>query len=141
MTPGSRLWRTGVVVFSIASAGWHSVVMGAHHMGPAKEIRITATEFKFTPRKLTLQPGMYRFVLVNRGTIFHNLKIQDPKVERAGRSYANEDQHEHIAKTEAAPGKTGTATVMLKPGVYRFMCHVRGHQKAGMYGKLVVVKS
>jgi uncharacterized cupredoxin-like copper-binding protein len=139
MTPGSRLWRTGVVVFSIASAAWHSVVM-PHHMGPAKEIRITATEFRFTPRRLTLKPGMYRFVLVNRGRIFHNFKIQDPTAERARRSNAK-DAHEHIAKTEAAPGKTGTATVMLKLGVYRFMCHVRGHQKAGMYGKLVVVKS
>jgi uncharacterized cupredoxin-like copper-binding protein len=141
MTPRSRLWRASVLVFAIGSAGWHSAVMGAHHMGPAKEIRIAATEFKFTPRKLTLQPGMYRFVLVNRGKVFHNFKIQDLKAERAGRSDANDDEHKHIAKTEAEPGKTGTATVMLKPGVYRFMCHVRGHRKAGMYGKLVVVQS
>jgi uncharacterized cupredoxin-like copper-binding protein len=135
MTLRSRLWLSSVLVYAVVSAGWHSPAMGAHHMGPAKEIRITATEFKFTPRKLTLQPGMYRVVLVNRGEIFHNLEIEGPRAERAAR------KHEHIAKTEAAPGKTGTATVMLKPGVYRFMCHVRGHQKAGMYGKLIVVKS
>lgn len=135
MTPRSRLWGASVAVLAIASVGWHSAVMGAH--GPAKEIRIAATEFAFTPKKLTLQPGMYRFVLANRGKVFHNFKIE----ERAGRSDATDERHGHIAKTRAEPGKTGTAAVMLEPGVYRFMCHVRGHDKAGMYGKLIVVKS
>jgi uncharacterized cupredoxin-like copper-binding protein len=111
MTPRSRLWRAEVLAFAIVSAGWQSAVVGAHHMRPAKQIRIVATEFKLT------------------------------KAARAGRSDANDDDHEHIAKTHADPGKTGTATVMPKPGVYRFMCHVRGHRKAGMYGKLVVVES
>jgi uncharacterized cupredoxin-like copper-binding protein len=143
MTPRSRVWGASVLVlvFAIASTGWHSAVMGAHHMSPARKIRIAATEFRFTPRKLTLQPGMYRFALVNRGKVFHNLEIEDLTAERAGRSDATDERHEHIAKTEAEPGKTGTATVMLEPGVYRFMCHVRGHRQAGMYGKLVVVQS
>lgn len=141
MTSRSRLWRASVLMLAFASAGWNSAVMGAQHMGPAKEIRIAATEFRFTPRKLTLQPGTYRFLLVNRGKVFHNLEIEDQRAERAGRSDATHAEHTHIAKTEAGPGKTGTATVLLKPGVYRFMCHVRGHRKAGMYGKLVVVES
>lgn len=138
MTPRSRLWRASVLVLAIASVGWHSTVVGAHR--PAKEIRIAATEFAFTPKKLTLRPGMYRFVLVNRGKVFHNFEIGD-SAERAGRSDATGGRHEHVAKTRAEPGRTGTAKVMLEPGVYRFMCHVRGHEKAGMYGKLVVVKS
>jgi uncharacterized cupredoxin-like copper-binding protein len=140
MIARNRVWRSSVVVVSLASAGWHCV-LGGHHHGPTKDVRVEATEFRFAPRQLTLRPGMYRFVLVNRGQVLHNLKIQDP-AERAGRSDATGgDQHAHLAKAEAAPGRSATATVMLKPGTYRFMCHVRGHRAAGMTGRLVVKES
>lgn len=138
MMPRGRVWRSSVLVVSLASAGWH--LMGGHH-GATKDVRVNATEFKFAPSRLTLQPGMYRFVLVNRGKISHDFQIQHLDAIRAGRSDATGDDHHHVAKAEAAPGETGTAEVMLEPGVYRFMCHVRGHSAAGMTGRLVVRES
>jgi hypothetical protein len=57
-----------------------------------------ATVFTFTPRKLTLQPGMYGLVLVNRG--------KTPKRNVPGGATRPTSGNRHIVKTEAASGKT-----------------------------------
>jgi len=135
-TSRGRVWRSSVVVAMLASTGWHCL-LGGHH-GAGKDVRIKATEFKFAPHRLTLQPGMYRFILDNRGQVSHNFQIRDLDAARAGRSDATRSDHHHIAKAEATPGETATAEVMLEPGSYRFMCHEPGHSAAGMTGRLVV---
>lgn len=138
MTARRRLLRGGLLVLALASAGWHAAVMGAqHHTGAARQIRVVATEFSFTPSKLTLEPGTYRFVLVNRGKVFHDFRVAEVPGALAERVRA--DEHDHVGEAEADPGESGATTVMLEPGIYRYMCHVPGHQ--GMQGNLVVEES
>src|SRR5687767_7160626 len=52
----------------------------------AREIRVVMTEFKYDPDQITVKPGeKIRFVLVNQGTVEHELVLGDQ---------AKQDQHE-----------------------------------------------
>jgi hypothetical protein len=68
-------------------------------------MRIVATEFRFTPRKVTLRPGMYRFRLLNRGEVFLH-KPEDPNAARAGRSDETDERATTSAEERTRPGRT-----------------------------------
>lgn len=90
-----------------------------------KEVRIVATDFGFSPRRLEVPAGRpVRFVLENRGTIAHDWVIQDP------------DVHMH-----AAPGaEAGAIAVFPGPGVYEVACTYPSHGQYGMTGQVVAVE-
>jgi uncharacterized cupredoxin-like copper-binding protein len=46
--------------------------------------------------------------------------------------------HGHGSGKAVDPGGTSTVTAKLSKGTYRFYCKVKGHEKDGMKGKLVV---
>ena len=69
--------------------------------------------------------GKIRFIVTNRGTMMHNLTIEDQRV---------------IAKTSRFLPTQGSQTleVDLKPGTYTRTCSIPGHAKKGQVTTLIV---
>lgn len=108
---------------------WSSGTTGAVGAGPvpdAPTVEVVATEFGFSPDRLTLPAGeTVNLTLVNQGRLLHDLTIPGLDV-----------------RIVAGPGDTATAGVVLEePGEYPFLCTVPGHSEAGMTGVLVVEPS
>ncbi|HQU16193.1 MAG: hypothetical protein B7Z66_09320 [Chromatiales bacterium 21-64-14] len=115
------------------------------HPGSAKHvdrvIRITAMDFKFVPKTITVKAGQtIKFVVVNKGMVKHEFVLG-----------TNEEQKEHEKEMEAHPnmkmddpngiaiqkGKTASLIwTFTKPMTVRYACHEPGHYAAGMYGEL-----
>jgi plastocyanin len=81
------------------------------------QLVIEASEFKFSPGTLKVRPGeTVTLVLKNNGKIEHDFEIQGTNI------------HVH-----AGPGsKDSTSFALEKPGTYKAICTLPGHQEAGM---------
>ena len=89
--------------------------------GPS--IEVSGKEFSFTPNTLTLKAGQpQKIVLKNTGTIEHDLTVSDANF-----------------KLTVQGAKSGDKTLTIdKPGTYKFICTVAGHESAGMKGEITV---
>src|SRR3990170_708141 len=94
----------GLVVVLLAGLAIVTPLLGA----PAP-VALTATEFKWAPKDVSVAAGDATFNVVNKGTVEHNFVVEDPK------------------------GK-----VNLKAGKYAIVCTVPGHREAGMVATLTV---
>ena len=83
-------------------------------------VTVKMTEFKFALSKRTVPAGTVTFKLQNAGKLAHDFKINGKK------------------SALIKPGKSGSLTVTLKAGSYKYICTVPGHDAAGMHGKLKV---
>lgn len=104
--------------------GWDASAIAAPSPSPgAREIRVTATDFAFSPDRIELRVGeTVNLVLVDEGSLPHDLTIP-----ALGLSLAVE------------PGETASAALTApRPGTFRFFCSVPGYRAAGMVGTLVV---
>ncbi len=95
-------------------------------LGGAAQPALTATEFKWTPKDVTVAPGEVTFAVTNKGTIEHNFVVEDAK----GKALKQFDGIQ--------PGKTVQVKVSLKVGKYTIACTVPGHREAGMIATLTV---
>jgi len=102
-----------IVLLCIAAA---VVAAPAAASSTATKVTVIATEFHFKLSTSSAKHGTITFVLVNKGTIGHNFKIDGKKTAVIG------------------PGKTAKLTVTLKAGKYPYSCTVPGHAQAGMKG-------
>jgi len=94
---------------------------------PAGSIKVTMTEFTFSPSTLTAPSGKVVFYLVNAGTISHDMVIKDSSGSSMGRSEL------------VSAGDSFVFTVAnLAAGTYRFVCDQPGHETNGMFGTLTV---
>ena len=92
--------------------------------GDATAVTAVATDFRFSLDKAEVSAGPVTFVLRNDGSSPHDLKISGNGVDR---------------KTAAiGRGESASLTVALRPGVYRVVCTVPGHELLGMRGTLTV---
>ena len=90
-----------------------------------KEIRVTETEYRITPRKLTVgRAGSYTFRIENAGKELHALEVE-------GNGF--EERSENIE-----PGQTELLTVELSPGTYEVYCPIGDHEHHGMRATLTV---
>jgi uncharacterized cupredoxin-like copper-binding protein len=87
--------------------------------GGGKTVRALEDEFSIELEGgNSLDAGSYRFEVVNRGKIDHDLEIQGDGVEE---------------KTALiGPGDEAALEADLKPAEYRFWCTVPGHAESGM---------
>jgi plastocyanin len=118
-----------VAVLLVAGCGGAS--SSAHQAGPTTSapapsaagvvLSLTGTEYSFAPSALKASAGLTTIRFTNGGAVDHDFSIDAL----------------HILLTEK-PGKTGEATVTLKPGTYTFFCSVPGHRQSGMQGTLTV---
>ena len=88
----------------------------------AREIQVTATTPKFTPKVITLQAGEDVTIVLTSKDVFHDFTVQGLG---------------HVVG--AKKGKTRQGGLMIdEPGTYKFWCTVSGHRAAGMKGKIIV---
>lgn len=90
--------------------------LGARSHATGKAITVTATEFKFKLSASTAHKGPVTFIVVNKGKLPHDFKIDGKKTP--------------LLK----PGKSAKLTVTLKVGKNAYLCTVPGHAAAGMKG-------
>ena len=99
---------------------------GAPPVSGARELRVAAREFSFSPAEIRLRVGeTVNVVFDNRGSMFHTLTISGLGLDlRANRG-------DQIAA--ALPGD--------RAGSYSFICTVSGHADAGMRGTVIISSS
>ncbi|MFN8526472.1 MAG: cupredoxin domain-containing protein [Chloroflexota bacterium] len=94
------------------------------------ELRVVATDLKFTPNVLTGKVGQkMSIILDNKGLIEHDIAFTGMKATGSNPEL----------KVLAKPG--ATATLELTPtaiGRYDFVCTIPGHKEAGMKGTMTV---
>jgi plastocyanin len=91
--------------------------------GQTVPVEASATQLKFTTKKLKAKAGTVTFKFKNPASIPHGVAIEGHGVDK---------DSQIVTK-----GST-TLTVKLKPGRYEFYCPVGNHKAAGMEGTLIV---
>jgi plastocyanin len=96
-------------------------------VGAGEKLRVAGTEYAFDPENAVVTGGGGRLeiVLENKGSLAHNLKV-----EQDGRDLGGTPTFQG--------GRTESGTVELKPGRYEMICTVGNHAELGMVGTLVV---
>jgi len=94
---------------------------------PAGSIKVTLTEFSFSPSSINAPSGKVVFYLVNAGTASHDMIITDSSNNR-------------VAGSELiSAGDSFVFTVdSIAAGTYKFYCDQPGHEASGMKGTLTV---
>jgi plastocyanin len=88
-------------------------------------VRVVMTEYKFNLAKKVVHVGKVTFLLVNKGTLPHNMSFTGPLLYKKA--------------PLVDPGSTYKFTVVFKkPGVYHFVC--TPHFKLGMASQIAVRK-
>jgi uncharacterized cupredoxin-like copper-binding protein len=113
---------------ALAAALVWSLPASAHHAAPASA-RVSAvnvtqgkpSEFHFTLSRRTVPKGTVTFLVINKGNIPHDFKINGHKTR------------------VLSPGQAQTLKVtFLRAGKYPYLCTVSGHAAAGMKGTFSV---
>jgi uncharacterized cupredoxin-like copper-binding protein len=111
----------------VGALAW-ALPAGARHAGRAA-VQVAAVnvtdgkpaEFRITLSKKTVPKGTVNFLVINKGALPHDFKINGHKTKLL------------------TPGQAQTLKVtFLKTGKYPYLCTVTGHAAAGMKGILTV---
>jgi plastocyanin len=118
-----------VLVAAVATAALLAGCGGGGGGGsqPAGSIKVTMTEYSFTPSSVTASSGKVVFYLVNSGSLSHDMIIRDSSKTK-------------VAGSELiSAGDSFVFTVdNIAAGSYTFICDQPGHDASGMHGTLTV---
>ena len=96
----------------------------------AAEVKVVATDLKFTPPTLQAKVGQpVKIVLENKGAIEHDIHFPTLKADKPAASL----------KAHARAGQT--VTLEFTPtaaGSFEYVCTIPGHKESGMKGKIDV---
>jgi hypothetical protein len=123
-----RAGASALVAFALAGAGAASAAVGGPSGLPpeaAAAVAVTAREFSLTLSRTRVDSGPVRMQLVNRGEDDHDLVV----IRADGRAWPFGVAH---------PGEASARTVRLRPGRYRLICSLEGHESLGMAASLRV---
>lgn len=124
------VYDRGAGTFSVKFSGL--VTRGGTAAASSTTLKITAGpsgRLAFSKKTLTAKAGKIRIVLKNTSRLAHNVAL------RRGTSAKSKI----IAKGKVVrKGGISRVTATLKRGKYRYVCTVRGHEAAGMWGVLRV---
>ena len=92
-----------------------------------KVVRVVAREYSFDPKNVVITGGggRVKLTLANKGSLAHNLKVQQGDRDLGG-------------TPTFQGGRTESGTVELDPGSYTMICTVGNHAELGMTGKLEI---
>lgn len=94
---------------------------------PSGSIKVSMTEYSFTPSTISASQGKVVFYLVNGGTISHDMVIRDSSNNRVKNSGL------------VSAGDSFVFTVdNIAAGTYTYFCDQTGHEASGMHGTLTV---
>lgn len=104
-------------------------------------LTVRASEWGFEPQAIALRRGeQVRIVLVNKGEILHNLKVEDlaaDVIEARSTGPLSGDEDELFVGAE----QDDEGTLVFVPrasGSFTFYCTIRGHRELGMEGIITV---
>jgi uncharacterized cupredoxin-like copper-binding protein len=116
--------RYGLALAAAALVAGLTSALPATGAGRVSAVTVTAgkpAEFHFGLTKQTVPKGTVTFLVVNKGNVPHDFKINGHKTKLL------------------TPGQAQTLKVtFLKAGKYPFLCTVTGHAAAGMKGTFTV---
>src|SRR3970040_552967 len=127
----------------------------------AQKVTVTMTDFKFTPKSVTVRAGVpVELTLVNKGAVEHEFMVYaSPKAApddwdeyvMDNTYFKDMGEVEVVFRNQGAVASTRMfevelekgkgATVLFTPskkGTFEIGCHVEGHYEAGMKGTFVV---
>ena len=88
-----------------------------------RRIEITATDYRFSPAQVSVQPGeRVTFVVTNRGKVEHRF----------------EGEGIPAVMVEAGQTRQVAWTAPMRKGTVEFWCNLPGHLQAGMVGQVRV---
>lgn len=123
------VYDRGAGTFTVKFSGSLTTAAAAQAKTTLKITAGAKNRLAFSTRRLTARAGQVTIVMKNLSATPHNVAI------RAGTSAKSK----LVAKGKVVrKGKTSTVKATLKKGKYRFVCTVRGHEAAGMWGILTV---
>lgn len=108
--------------------------------GSPPQVTIVVHFSRFTPEEVTVPSGVpVTFVLRNEDPIEHEWIVGPPEVHERHRT-GTEPFHGEIPTEVTLPALSERTTVVTfdRPGRYRFICHLPGHEAYGMVGTVVV---
>jgi nitrite reductase (NO-forming) len=108
--------QPGVPGAADAAAGSEANTAPQAGLQPGATVEFVASEFMFTPHELTAEPGTYKGVFVNDGTIEHNIRFENGDA------------------VSAAPGESVEFEFVVPENGVAFICSIPGHADAGMKG-------
>lgn len=103
-------------------------------------IRVSATDFQFTPKTWTVGSGQeVSLIFINNGVQEHEWVVLKPGTEVA-LPFDDDDEHKVFWEIEAGPGVTKKEmfTAPQEPGIYSIVCGKPRHIERGMNGTLMV---
>jgi uncharacterized cupredoxin-like copper-binding protein len=104
-----------------AGLAWALPAGAQQHVSSVGVTQGKPSEFHFTLTKKTVPKGTVTFLVINKGNLPHDFKINGHKTKLL------------------SPGQAQTLKVtFLKAGKYPYLCTVTGHAAAGMKGTLTV---
>jgi uncharacterized cupredoxin-like copper-binding protein len=135
--------KKGMMMLAIVLTATLSAAAGADDLKP-QEIRIEASEYQFTPSRVSLKElHPVVLTLVNTGKFTHEFESQlfyggEARVEVDGVAVLADE----IGEIELKPGKSATIRfVPRKKGAIEFMCNAEDptdHFKKGMKGTIKI---
>lgn len=125
--------RPLVAVLAVAALGALASPATAAVIKPPPTLRVVATEYKFTLGRTVIAAGPRSIVLVNSGTVKHDLVLR--RLNAAGSPVG-------VARAlpRVAAGKQAKRTFTLVAGRYSLVCTIEDHASKGMTARLTVRK-
>ncbi len=132
-----------ILIALLIAAAIGLAACGAGASGPTTSIKVTMTDFEFSPNSFTVPAGKQISVsMTNNGATAHSFVIMQAGHEVQDH-FADSDQAAiYWAQAHVLPGQTVKAsfTAPSQPGDYQIVCDIAGHYEAGMTAKLKVVQ-
>ncbi len=116
------------------------VLVTASAMPVGRTVTIAMRYSHFLPASVSVPAGVpVTFVLDNEDPIGHEWIVGDEATHRRHRT-GTEPQHGDRATEQSIEALSAVRTTITfdRPGTYRYVCHLPGHEQYGMVGILTV---
>ena len=116
------------------------VLVTASAMPVGRTVTITMRYSHFLPASVSAQAGVpVTFILANEDPIAHEWIVGDDLTHRRHRT-GTEPHHGERATEQSVGAMSSVRTTVTfpKPGTYRYICHLPGHEQYGMVGIVTV---
>lgn len=135
--------RLTTLIILLISLSLGLAACGGGASGPSTSLKVTLTDFAFTPNSFTVPAGQKISIsITNNGATTHSFAIMQAGHELKDHFTDADKAFIYWAEPQIVPGQTINAsfTAPSQAGDYQVVCDIAGHFEAGMVAKLIVVK-
>jgi plastocyanin len=117
--------RTAALLLAIAAATFAAGCSGTKVLKAGSILRVAVAEYRLSPQRVRVAPGLLTIVAHNYGRLTHNVVVLL-------------DGHSQGSTAYIPPGQSAEVTVSLAAGTYTIASTVQSDEALGTYGTLVV---